>query len=78
MVMEVVLNAVPSICAQLFFFATNANLGNYWGQMTTLLNAVYVALCSIFYWKILAKKASTGVFLIRNQTIMTSSSNTVV
>ncbi|KAI1695404.1 hypothetical protein DdX_19594 [Ditylenchus destructor] len=63
-ILEVALNAIPTIFAALFIKITNQGLSNYAGEIVVLLFGLSIAICSMFYSKILLRNP-TRLFVMR-------------
>ncbi|KAI1705512.1 hypothetical protein Ddc_15728 [Ditylenchus destructor] len=64
-VLEVVLNGIPTLCSYVFIFMTGQAPANYVGESAILLFTLSTAICSMYYAKILLRKPNRSI-LVRN------------
>ncbi|KAI1712925.1 hypothetical protein Ddc_12149 [Ditylenchus destructor] len=59
MIMEIFLDVLPMFLNQLWFMISEISLGSYVGQLPTCLSMLNVAICSIYYSRILIRRQNT-------------------
>ncbi|KAI1721005.1 hypothetical protein DdX_05257 [Ditylenchus destructor] len=64
-ILEVVLNGIPTLCSYVFIFMTGQAPANYVGEFSVLLFTLSIAVCSMYYSNILLRKPNKSI-LVRN------------